>query len=137
MITRRGTTTPIGVMAMKSISQSTNQNTSKQLVDNRLMDAGRKTPVLLLEAVQSELFEKATDWLKEAGVPDEVYQAFDMANMLQIHIGNLKTQTISDTDAEQVPFDLAHAVELAIKFGDKFFGWNVGDPQISEWNKSE
>lgn len=122
---------------MKSIPQSTNlDQQQKNLADfeqqhKALAEMGRKIPALLVYSLQGELFEKARDWLKENGAPDEVCQAFDVADMLHIYAEQLEAGKLEDRDAESLLDNLLEAANLSIKFGGYFLdGWTTPDSQI-------
>jgi hypothetical protein len=112
------------------------QLTREKLVDNRLEKLGRNTPVVLIRAIQADLYEKARDWLIKSGVPADVVSAFETANMLQLYIEYKIDGRLSDWDAEEIPSSLVEATSLIIKFGGDLFSggsWTLPDPQIPAW----
>jgi hypothetical protein len=112
------------------------QLTPGKLVDNRLLNLGRDTPILLVKAIQADLFEKTMSLLKEAGAPEAIYEAFEMSDLLQLYIGEMSDGTLTDGEAEEVPQALIEAAKLNIKLGGKFLdggSWTLPDSQIPAW----
>jgi hypothetical protein len=118
---------------MSSLSRSAQEDGSGPMIQ-----LGRSIPVVLVKAIQDDLLEKVTGWLKANGAPDEVCQAVETANALQLFAGKKEAGTLSDLDAEALPASIVEASNLALKFGGLFLdGWVAGEAQIPVWNITE
>lgn len=96
----------------------------------RLIEAGRRIPVLLIKALQEEIYGKAREWLKSNPVPEEVILAFDMADMLHTYAYYIAAGDLNDRQALELPDDIAAAASLAVKFGGSFLSWDAGASKI-------
>jgi hypothetical protein len=92
---------------------------------------GNNTPVLLVMAIQDQLMQSALNWLHANDVPQEVWEAFDLANLLSLYVERIKTGTMSASEASELPDHIVLASNLSIKFGGDYLnGWQAGHSQV-------